>query len=84
MQETGCADPTFEDGFADDDVTAVGVARPAGAELGVSGRALLRALVTLHPPSHAHRAAARIDTVPPRDGSSATLILMSKVTLLSA
>lgn len=62
----------------------MGEARAAGAELLVLGRASLGALVALGAPGHAHRAAAGVHAVPPRDGGPAALVLVGQVAVLRA
>ncbi len=72
---------TFQEGFAVDEVSAVGESGPR-AELGVIGRSFLRTLVTLRAPGDSHGAAAGVHTVPARDRSAATLVDVCEVTQL--
>lgn len=62
----------------------MGEARAAGAELLVLGGASLGALIALGAPGHAHRAAAGVHAVPPRDGGPAALVLVGQVAVLRA
>lgn len=73
---------TFEEGSAIDEVPPVRETWSPGTELGVLWGALLWTLVTFGAPGDAHRAAAGVHTVSPRDGSATALIVMGEVTLL--
>lgn len=74
---------TFEEGLSVDEVSPVGKAGPTWAQQVVLLTASLWALVTLGAPAHANRAAASIHAVPSGHGSSAALVFMGQVTMLS-